>query len=90
MKRVYFFSTPSDAATLLSAFDRVLSVQYVSYRILQLPAPKVNTCADQIPSLGISSAETGNQSDQYLVFVGSIGGACWRASAHRQRLHRSA
>jgi hypothetical protein len=69
MKRVYFFSTPGDAATLLSAFDRVLPVQYVSHGTLQLPAPKVYTCADQIPSLGISSAETGSQSDQYLVLL---------------------
>jgi hypothetical protein len=69
MKRVYFFSTPGDAAKLLSAFDRVLPVQYVSHGTLQLPAPKVYTCSDQIPSLGTSSAETGSQSDQYLVLL---------------------
>jgi hypothetical protein len=69
MKRVYFFSTPSDAAMLLSAFDRVLSVQYVSHGTLQLSAPHVYTCSDQIPSLGTASAETGSQSDQYLVLL---------------------
>jgi hypothetical protein len=67
MKRVYFFSTPSDAAKLLSAFDRALPVNYITAGTFYPTDLKVFMHSNQIQSLGISTAETGSQSDSYLV-----------------------
>jgi hypothetical protein len=67
MKRVYFFVTPKDASALLSGFERALPVKFVKSGILDPADLKVFVHSDQIPSLGISTAETGSQSDAYLV-----------------------
>jgi hypothetical protein len=88
MKRVYFFSTPADAAPLLSAFETGAPVKYVKYGQSATPNPPIHLNSSQIPSLGLATETTGSSSISYLVssqesiqnmerFVDSAGQTRW-------------
>lgn len=88
MKRIFFFATPNDIASVLDRFEANAPLKYVVLGNLTTPNRTIYLCASDIPSRGIATHETGNASIAYMVslrdtknnmrkFVGRSGEQRW-------------
>lgn len=67
MKRVYFFATPADIKPVLRRFENNAPIKFVEQGHLTSPNAPVYFSAEELPTPGIATNETGSGSISYLV-----------------------